>query len=71
MPWYYRTTFIVLMLASVGPFVLPLIWLHPQMKTVTKYLITALVIILTVALTFGTMESLRVLKEFYRMLGKM
>jgi len=71
LPWYYRTAFILLMLASVGPFALPLIWWHPRMKAATKILITILVLALTAALTAGTVESIRVLKQFYGMLSKM
>ena len=32
LPWYFKTTFIVIALASVGPLALPLIWLRPQLS---------------------------------------
>mgnify|MGYP003612242345 CR=1 FL=1 len=70
-PWYFSVGFIVLMLASVGPFALPLVWWQPQWKPVTKVLVTVAVIVVTIFLSYGTMMSFRVLKEFYGMLGKM
>lgn len=69
LPWYFRTAFIILMLASVGPFALPLIWWHPRMKPGTKIVATVLVLIITAALTSATIQSFRVLKEFYGMLN--
>ena len=69
LPWYYRTTFIVLMLASVGPFALPLIWKHPQLKPGWKVCLTLLVLVLTVLLAQTTIRSIRVLQSFYGMLN--
>ena len=71
LPWYYRTAFIVLMLASIGPFALPLVWMRPQLKPGWKLVVTALVLVLTVLLTRATMQSLRVLKQFYSTMGGM
>ena len=71
LPWYYRTAFIVLMLASIGPFALPLVWMRPQLKPGWKLVITALTLVLTALLTRATMQSLRVLKQFYSTMGGM
>ena len=69
-PWYYRTAVIVLMLASIGPFALPLVWMRPQLKPGWKLVITALTLFLTALLTLLTMQSLRVLKQlFYSSMG--
>ena len=40
LPWYFRTSFIVLMFLSVPPFALPSVWLHPRMHVVWKIVIT-------------------------------
>ncbi len=68
-PWYFRTAFIVLMLASVGPFALPLLWFRPRTGVAVKAGVSVLVLALTWALTKATVESFRVLREFYRMMG--
>lgn len=41
LPWYLRTSFIVLMFLSFPPFALPSVWLHPRWHVVWKILITA------------------------------
>ena len=71
LPWYYRTAFIVLMLASVGPFALPLVWMRPQLKPGWKLVITALTLVLTALLTLLTMLSIRFLQQFYSTMGGM
>jgi hypothetical protein len=67
-PWYFGTTFIVIMLASVGPLALPLVWWHPTYKPSTKWWVSLLVVVLTGVATVMTVESVRILKEFYGML---
>lgn len=69
LPWYFRTAFIVLMLASVGPFALPLVWFRPRTSTGAKITISALVLALTWVLTKATIQSVRVLQDSYHMMG--
>ena len=38
--WYFSTSVIVIALISVGPFALPLVWLHPLYSRVTKIILT-------------------------------
>jgi len=38
--WYFSTSVVVIALLSVGPFALPLVWLHPRCKRITKILLT-------------------------------
>ena len=71
LPWYYRTAFIVLMLASIGPFALPLVWMRPQLKPGWKLVITALTLVLTALLTLLTMLSIRFLQQLYSTMGGM
>lgn len=47
-PWYCRTSCIVVTLLCVPPFALPLIWLHPTMKPIPKTLWTLVTLVLTV-----------------------
>jgi len=54
--WYFNTTTIVIALLCIGPLALPLVWLNPRYKIVTKLIITGLVIALTVLLCYLTMN---------------
>ncbi len=44
LPWYFRTSFIVLMFLTMPPFALPSVWLHPKMPIIGKLAITAAVL---------------------------
>lgn len=44
LPWYFRTTFIVLMFLSVPPFALPSLWYHPKWPIGWKIVGTLVVI---------------------------
>jgi hypothetical protein len=52
LPWFYRTTFIVIMLASVGPLALPLLWFRPGTSLFWKLAISLLVIVVNVGPVF-------------------
>lgn len=69
LPWYYRTGFIVIMLASIGPFALPLLWFRPRTSPAWKFVISVGVIALTWVLTKATYQSILALKDFYKMLS--
>jgi hypothetical protein len=71
LPWYYRTPFVVLMLASVGPFALPLVWFRPRLSMAWKVSLSVGVLVLTWLLTVACAKSLQSIQEMYRMLGVM
>ena len=46
--WYFSTSVVVIALLSVGPFALPLVWLHPHYNRTKKIVLTVGVIVLTI-----------------------
>jgi len=52
--WYFSTSVVVIALLCLGPLALPLVWLHPRYKTVTKLVVTGLVVALTIVLCYLT-----------------
>ncbi len=66
--WYFRKSFIVLALCCVGPLALPLIWWHPQATRAWKIGLTIAILILSWILFALSIESLRILKEYYQLL---
>lgn len=68
LPWYFRTTFIVFALCSVGPLALPLIWWRPQTSRGWKVGLTLGVLILSWLLFQVAMVSVRNLQEYYKLL---
>ncbi len=52
--WYYATSTVVIALLCLGPLALPLVWFNPQYKTTTKFVVTVLVIALTILFSYLT-----------------
>jgi hypothetical protein len=67
-PWYFRKSFIIFAVCSVGPLALPLIWWCPQTTLAWKIGLTIGILVLSWFLFLATMESLRTLKDYYRLI---
>ena len=63
LPWYFKTSVVVILLLTVGPFALPLIWFHPRYQVATKILVSVIVIILTIWSVQATWELYAKLTE--------
>ena len=46
--WYFATSSVVVALLCLGPIALPLVWLNPRYKPVTRAVITVVVLVATV-----------------------
>ena len=42
--WYFSNFTVVISLLAVGPFALPLVWLHPQYNILTKIVLTIVIV---------------------------
>ena len=62
--WYLTTPAIVTGLLGLGPFALPLVWMNPKYKVITKIVVTVVVIAVTIWLcqVMGEMYQ-RVIKQ--------
>ncbi len=54
--WYFSTSVVVIALLFVGPFALPLVWLHPHYKRFTKIILTIIIIGLSIWAYFITRD---------------
>ena len=70
-PWYFRTAFIIIAFAGVGPLALPLVWWHPRMPGAWKIVVTVLTLVLSWYLTVLTLQSLQVLKAYFNLLNEL
>lgn len=66
--WYFKKPFIIIALCCVGPLALPLIWFHPKTTTIWKIGLTIGILVLSWILFQTTMESIRTLKEYYKLM---
>ncbi len=67
--WYFSTHIVVIALLCLGPLALPVVWLHPRYKTITKIVVTLIVIAISVCLYFVTKELYLRLAEQVKALG--
>lgn len=68
LPWYFRTSVIVVALLSVGPLALPMVWWHPTLNMVWKAVVTVGALALTWAAYLSMVESLRMIGEYTEIL---
>jgi len=66
--WYFRKSFIIVAVCCVGPLALPLIWLRPQTTLTWKIGLTLAILVLSWILLQTTVESIRALKEYYKLI---
>jgi len=67
--WYFKKSFIIFMLCSVGPLALPLIWWRPKTSLAWKVGLTVGIVVISWLLYQSTMESIHTIKEYYRLLN--
>jgi hypothetical protein len=69
LPWYFRTSAIVIALCCVGPLALPMLWWRPRTSVLWKVGLTVVVLALTWLSYKATMKSIDTLRECYRLLN--
>ena len=68
LPFYFRSSFIVISLCCVGPLALPLIWFRPRTPLTLKILLTLAIIALSWLLYIVMMKSIQSIREFYQLM---
>jgi len=68
-PWYYRTTFIIISLCCVGPLALPLVWFCPQATRSAKTVWTVVILVLTGASLIVMAKLMATLQQFYQQIN--
>ena len=71
LPWYFRTSFVVIALASVGPLALPLIWWRPKTPLGWKIGITVAILLLSWLLYQISIESFHAIEEYFKLLNSL
>ena len=69
--WYFRKSFIILAVCCVGPLALPLIWWHPQTTRAWKIGLTIGILVLSWILLQLSIDSIRMIKEYYQLLDSL
>ena len=67
-PWYFSTTSLIVLFFAVGPLMLPLVWLRPNISRNAKLTATAVIVILTAAAGLVLGWAFARISEYYRMM---
>ena len=67
-PWFFKSHILIIAFMCVGPFALPLVWFNPNSSQRKKIIISVIIIIITWCLWSLLAGSLRILKDYYKML---
>ena len=66
--WYFSTSFFIGMLLCTGPLALPFLWFNPRRSILTKVIVSAVVIVISVALFQATMAAWKQIEAYYKMI---
>ena len=67
--WYYKTSTLIGLFALVGPFALPLVWMHPRYDISRKILVTVIVLIVTYVLMVAMGHAVESIMSSYKQLS--
>ena len=67
--WYFSTSSIVIALLCLGPLAIPLVWLNPRYKIVSKFVVTVIVIGVTILFCYLTINTYHQLTKQIEILG--
>ncbi len=67
--WYFATPSVVIALLCLGPLALPLVWLNPRYKPLTRAIITLVVLVVTVLCMYLMVYTYQMLLNQVEALG--
>ena len=67
-PWYFKTSSIILAICTVGPFALPLILFHPKYSMTKKVVVSAIILVVTYYLGVVTAKAFQSVMEYYKLI---
>lgn len=67
--WYFATGTVVLALLCLGPMALPLVWMNPRFKILTRAIVTVIVLVVTILCLYLTVYAYQNLIDQLTALG--
>ena len=66
LPWYFRKSTLVIGFLMIGPFILPLVWLHPRYSPAKKIILTLIAALISFILFKLMAVALQQLNDYYK-----
>ena len=67
--WYFSTSTIIITLLCMGPLALPFVWLNPRYKIASKFLVTIIVVGISILFCYLVINTYHQLTEQIEALG--
>lgn len=67
-PWYFKTSFVVVSFLLVGPLALPLIWFNPHYSGKVKWTASLVVLVLSLILGIASMWAISSIYKYYQLI---
>jgi hypothetical protein len=68
LPWYFKTSILIIAFMSVGPLMLPLVWFNPGMSRNRKIAATVIIAVLSYFMWSMLVSSLSMIIDYYKMM---
>ena len=69
LPWYYKTSTLVIGFLCVGPLMLPLLWLRPNLDRNIKIILTVVMLVVTYGFILLAKQSAQNIQQLYQLGG--
>jgi hypothetical protein len=67
LPWYFRTSTLIMAFCCVGPLMLPLLWWRPRLTRPWKIGLTLAILLISWLFYLITLKSVQGLQEYYQL----
>lgn len=67
--WYFKNSSLIALFLFVGPFALPLVWTNPRYSRIQKWVITAVMLVITYFLTIAMAKSVQSILNYYNQIN--
>ncbi|MDP8259923.1 MAG: hypothetical protein P9L96_02840 [Candidatus Gygaella obscura] len=68
--WYFKPSIMVLAFFSVGPFVLPLVWLHPRYQLKTKVILSTVILLISITMFITFIKSVESIVRYFDLINQ-
>ena len=67
-PWYFKTSFLIIAILTVGPLALPLVWFNPHWSLNKKLVVSIIVLVVSYFTWVVTARAFKALMNYYSLM---
>ena len=67
--WYFRTSTLIAGFLTIGPLILPLVWVNPHYSWRKKIVLSAIMLLISLLLIQALAGAIKSITEYYQLTG--